>query len=81
MPHFAHNEQELKSHPDLTHMLGLADLETGTAVSGARGYFLLNEGVLLNQVGPAVVHVLDTTPWAQDSDASNEPYTCSFASF
>ena len=32
-------------------MLGLADLETGTAVSGARGYFLLNEGVLLNQVG------------------------------
>eukprot|EP00967_Tisochrysis_lutea_P140381 scaffold256434_cov19-Tisochrysis_lutea.AAC.5 len=30
-------------------MLGFADLEAGAAVSGTRGYFLLHEGVLLNQ--------------------------------
>jgi len=42
--------QDLKSHPDLTHMLGLADLDAGAYVAGARGYFLLHEGVLLNQV-------------------------------
>ena len=42
--------QELRSHPDLTHMLGLADVEVGASVSGARGYFLMHEGVLLNQV-------------------------------
>jgi len=34
-------------------MLGLADIEAGAAVSGTRGYFLLHEGVLLNQVGMA----------------------------
>ncbi|KAF5829042.1 hypothetical protein DUNSADRAFT_16646 [Dunaliella salina] len=49
LPRRGLNSEDLRSHPDLTHMLGLADLEAGAAVSGARGYFLLHEGVLLNQ--------------------------------
>jgi seryl-tRNA synthetase len=30
--------------------LCLADLESGAAVAGNRGYYLLGEGVMLNQV-------------------------------
>eukprot|EP00891_Asterochloris_glomerata_P009648 jgi/Astpho2/9648/e_gw1.00146.54.1_t len=42
-------EDKLFNHVDLVHMLDLVDLENGTAVAGGRGYFLKNEGVLLNQ--------------------------------
>lgn len=41
---------KLASHPDLLAAAGIADLESGVAAAGGRGYYLLNEGVLLNQV-------------------------------
>ncbi|EKX49677.1 hypothetical protein GUITHDRAFT_67599 [Guillardia theta CCMP2712] len=37
------------SHVDLVPMLGLADTERGAAIAGNRGYFLVGDGVLLNQ--------------------------------
>jgi hypothetical protein len=41
----------LLGHAELVHRLCLADMETGAAVAGNRGYYLLGEGVMLNQVG------------------------------
>ena len=38
------------SHVDLVPMLGIADWEKGTATAGNRGYYLVGDGVLLNQV-------------------------------
>ena len=43
------------NHVDLVHMLGIVDLEAGAAVAGGRGYYLMDEGVLLNQAGRGVV--------------------------
>jgi seryl-tRNA synthetase len=40
---------KLFNHVDLVGLLGIADLEKGTQVAGSRGYYLRNEGVLLNQ--------------------------------
>ena len=37
------------SHVDLIPMLGLADTVKGSDVAGNRGYFLMGDGVLLNQ--------------------------------
>mmetsp|Transcript_38273 Transcript_38273/g.78485 ORF Transcript_38273/g.78485 Transcript_38273/m.78485 type:complete len:480 (-) Transcript_38273:309-1748(-) len=37
------------SHVDLIPMLGLADTEKGAQIAGNRGYFLMGDGVLLNQ--------------------------------
>ncbi|KAG1654588.1 hypothetical protein FOA52_008735 [Chlamydomonas sp. UWO 241] len=42
-------EEKLYNHVDLVALLGIADLENGQVVAGGRGYFLLKEGVLLNQ--------------------------------
>ncbi|KAK9799400.1 hypothetical protein WJX73_002247 [Symbiochloris irregularis] len=41
-------EDGLRNHVDLVQMLDIADLENGSAVAGARGYYLRREGVLLN---------------------------------
>lgn len=38
------------SHVDLVPMLGIADWEKGAATAGNRGYYLVGDGVLLNQV-------------------------------
>jgi seryl-tRNA synthetase len=43
-------EPWMLSHPDLVSRLGVADLEAGQAAAGGRGYYLLGNGVLLNQV-------------------------------
>ena len=46
-------EDKLYNHVDLVSLLGIVDLEAGQTVAGGRGFYLLNEGVLLNQVwGP-----------------------------
>ncbi|KAL3141780.1 hypothetical protein ABBQ32_004455 [Trebouxia sp. C0010 RCD-2024] len=42
-------ENGLLSHVDLVQMLDIVDLEQGTTVAGGRGFYLRNEGVLLNQ--------------------------------
>lgn len=42
-PHHKYN------HVDLVQLLGIADLDAGTKVAGARGFFLKGAGVLLNQ--------------------------------
>ncbi len=47
------------SHVDLVPMLGIADWEKGSATAGNRGYYLVGDGVLLNQVGDLAV-VLST---------------------
>jgi seryl-tRNA synthetase len=41
--------EKLYNHVDLVLLLGIADLEKGAEVAGSRGYYLKNEGVLLNQ--------------------------------
>eukprot|EP00798_Chlamydomonas_sp_ICE-L_P002725 gene2725-12598_t len=41
--------EKLYNHVDLVNMLGIVDLEAGAAVAGSRGYYLIGEGVLLNQ--------------------------------
>lgn len=43
------SKETLYNHVDLVQLLGIAELERGTAVAGSRGYYLKNEGVLLNQ--------------------------------
>ena len=43
-------EEKLYNHVDLVGLLGIVDLEAGQTVAGGRGYYLINEGVLLNQV-------------------------------
>ena len=43
-------EEKLYNHVDLVSLLGIVDLEAGQTVAGGRGYYLINEGVLLNQV-------------------------------
>lgn len=42
-------KEKLYNHVDLVQLLGIAELEKGTEVAGSRGYYLRNEGVLLNQ--------------------------------
>lgn len=42
-------KEKLYNHVDLVQLLDIAELERGTAVAGSRGYYLKNEGVLLNQ--------------------------------
>lgn len=42
-------KEKLWNHVDLVLLLGIADLERGSEVAGSRGYYLKNEGVLLNQ--------------------------------
>lgn len=42
-------EEKLYNHVDLVQLLGIVNLEAGTEVAGGRGYYLTNEGVLLNQ--------------------------------
>ena len=44
-------DNRLLSHPDLTHRLGMAELQSAPTLAGTRSYFLLHEGVMLNQVG------------------------------
>ena len=41
----------MRSHPDLLELLGMVNLEAGSAAAGGRGYYLMGKGVLLNQVG------------------------------
>ncbi|CAG9463890.1 unnamed protein product [Pedinophyceae sp. YPF-701] len=48
-PRKASDGQKLFNHVDLVQMLGIVNLEKGTEVAGNRGYYLLGEGVLLNQ--------------------------------
>ena len=43
-------EEKLYNHVDLVALLGIVDLEAGQTVAGGRGYYLIGEGVLLNQV-------------------------------
>lgn len=40
----------LYNHVDLVQLLDIVSLDEGSEVAGGRGYFLKNEGVLLNQV-------------------------------
>jgi len=42
-------EEKLYNHVDLVNMLDIVNLEAGTSVAGGRGYYLINEGPLLNQ--------------------------------
>lgn len=42
-------KEKLYNHVDLVQLLDIAILEKGTEVAGSRGYYLKNEGVLLNQ--------------------------------
>ncbi|GAX82987.1 hypothetical protein CEUSTIGMA_g10414.t1 [Chlamydomonas eustigma] len=42
-------EEKLYNHVDLVALLGIVDLEAGQTVAGGRGYYLIGEGVLLNQ--------------------------------
>ncbi|KAF8063832.1 Serine--tRNA ligase [Scenedesmus sp. PABB004] len=42
-------EEKLYNHVDLVQLLDIVDLEAGTSVAGGRGYYLTNEGPLLNQ--------------------------------
>ena len=48
----AHRPREpwMLSHPELLTRLGIVDLEAGVAAAGGRGYYLLGQGVMLNQV-------------------------------
>eukprot|EP00892_Ulva_mutabilis_P000617 jgi/Ulvmu1/10556/UM065_0010.1 len=41
--------QHKYNHVDLVQLLGIVDLDAGTKVAGARGFFLKGAGVLLNQ--------------------------------
>jgi seryl-tRNA synthetase len=43
------NGHALLSHVDLVQLLGIVNLDAGTTVAGGRGYYLTNEGPLLNQ--------------------------------
>ena len=42
-------KEKLYNHVDLVQLLDIAILDKGTEVAGSRGYYLKNEGVLLNQ--------------------------------
>eukprot|EP00878_Enallax_costatus_P021197 GHUV01022433.1.p1 GENE.GHUV01022433.1~~GHUV01022433.1.p1 ORF type:complete len:378 (+),score=120.60 GHUV01022433.1:551-1684(+) len=42
-------EEKLYNHVDLVQLLDIVNLEAGTTVAGGRGYYLTNEGPLLNQ--------------------------------
>ncbi|PNX80670.1 seryl-tRNA ligase, partial [Trifolium pratense] len=42
-------EPKLKNHVDLVDLLGIADLKKGADVAGGRGYYLIGDGVRLNQ--------------------------------
>ncbi|BDA47415.1 Serine-tRNA ligase, cytoplasmic [Coccomyxa sp. Obi] len=42
-------EDGLRNHVDLVQMLDIVDLEAGTMVAGGRGFYLKEEGLLLNQ--------------------------------
>lgn len=42
-------EEKLYNHVDLVQLLDIVDMEAGTTVAGGRGYYLMREGVLLNQ--------------------------------
>lgn len=42
-------KEKLYNHVDLVLMLNIAELDKGSEVAGSRGYYLKNEGVLLNQ--------------------------------
>lgn len=42
-------EKHKKIHFDLIHDLNIVNLEAASKVSGSRAYFLMNEGVMLNQ--------------------------------
>ncbi len=48
----AQERQGLQSHPDLVQALGWVDLQAGARAAGGRGFFLLSDGVMLNQVRP-----------------------------
>jgi seryl-tRNA synthetase len=50
------NGHALLSHVDLVQLLGIVNLDAGTTVAGARGYYLTNEGPLLNQA--LIAHAL-----------------------
>lgn len=41
--------KELFNHVDLVQLLDIAEMEAGVTVAGSRGYYLKNEGLLLNQ--------------------------------
>ncbi|CAL5208578.1 unnamed protein product [Lathyrus oleraceus] len=42
-------EPKLKNHVDLVDLLGIANLKKGADVAGGRGFYLIGDGVLLNQ--------------------------------
>ncbi|XP_050892931.1 serine--tRNA ligase [Lathyrus oleraceus] len=42
-------EPKLKNHVDLVDLLGIADLKKGADVAGGRGFYLIGDGVRLNQ--------------------------------
>lgn len=42
-------KEKLYNHVDLVLLLDIAELDKGSEVAGSRGYYLKNEGVLLNQ--------------------------------
>ncbi|KAL3651432.1 hypothetical protein CASFOL_004434 [Castilleja foliolosa] len=42
-------EPKLKNHVELVELLGIADLKKGANVAGGRGYYLIGDGVRLNQ--------------------------------
>jgi seryl-tRNA synthetase len=39
----------MSSHPDLLSKLGIVNLEAGAVAAGGRGYYLLGQGVMMNQ--------------------------------
>lgn len=64
-------EEGLWSHVDLIQMLDIVNLEAGSAVAGGRGYYLTNEGPLLNQ---ALINLAMHFGWRRGYRAVHTPF-------
>ncbi|GAB4815456.1 hypothetical protein N2152v2_002502 [Parachlorella kessleri] len=64
-------EEKLFNHVDLVQLLDFVDLEKGTDTAGSRGYYLKNEGVLLNQ---ALINAALQFGWARGYKPVHTPF-------
>lgn len=62
---------KLYNHVDLVLLLGIAELEQGAVVAGNRGYYLVNEGVLLNQ---ALINAALQAGWRRGYSPVQTPF-------
>lgn len=65
------DEPKLFNHVDLVKMLGIAEMDAGSDVAGSRGYYLMREGVLLNQ---AIINFALATGVAKGFEPVQTPY-------